>query len=234
MANGGQKSSISISNAASITPAGTTVTASVVQSGGVLYKPLTGDLTRIYNTNPQVRLKQSFFYCTCLENILFFKVEVFVGGYPSRCIGSGTCDFQWSSTQTPTVTNVVQNTMTLTITGTGFSTTATSNTVIIGTSGVCTVTAASATSLTCTISAAPAGTYGIQVNVADKGLATGTASFTVTITLQVSSISPTLGGAGEFNLIDKRNTFSLKSRWWLHTECDWCRIRFIFSGNSRW
>ena len=129
--------------------------------------------------------------------------------------------------------------MTLTITGTGFSTTASSNTVIIGTSGVCTVTAASATSLTCTISAAPAGTYGIQVNVADKGLATGTSSYTVTITLQVSSISPSQGGAGKSNTIDERTTFSLnstllKSRWWLHTERYWHRICFRFSGNSRW
>jgi hypothetical protein len=86
--------------------------------------------------------------------------------------------------------------MTLTITGTGFSTTPSSNAVIIGTSGVCTVTAASSTSLTCTISAAPEGTYPIQVNVAGKGLATGTSSFTVTVTLQVTSIFPTQGGAG--------------------------------------
>lgn len=54
IANGGDKSLISITNAAGVTPAGTTVTASNVQSGGVLYKPVSGDLTRIYNTNPQV------------------------------------------------------------------------------------------------------------------------------------------------------------------------------------
>ena len=87
--------------------------------------------------------------------------------------------------------------MTVTITGTGFSTTASDNKVIIGTSGSCTVTAASSTSLTCTIAAAPAGTYGIQVNVAGKGLATGTSSFTVTVSLQVISITPVQGGAGE-------------------------------------
>lgn len=109
--------------------------------------------------------------------------------------------------QTPTVTNVAQSTMTLTITGTGFSTTASSNAVIIGTSGVCTVTAASATSLTCTISAAPAGSYPIQVNVADKGLATGASSFTATIPLQIISISPTQGGAGTSNLVDKQRHF---------------------------
>ena len=94
--------------------------------------------------------------------------------------------------------------MVLTITGTGFSTTASLNTVIIGASGSCAVTTASATSLTCTIAAAQAGTYPIQVNVAGKGLATGTSSFTVTVPLQVSSISPTTGGAGEINSIYKK------------------------------
>jgi len=54
IANGGDKPSISITNAGAVTPSGTTVTASVIQSGGVLFKPLSGDLTRTYNTNPQV------------------------------------------------------------------------------------------------------------------------------------------------------------------------------------
>jgi hypothetical protein len=129
-----------------------------------------------------------------------------VGGYPSQCSGSNTCDFQWLSSQTPTVSSVVQNGMTLTITGTGFSTTPSSNTVIIGTSGTCTVTAASATSLTCTISAAPAGTYSIQVNIAGEGLATGTASSSVTVNLQITSITPTQGGAGEKNSIEEKKS----------------------------
>ena len=54
ISNGGNKPLISIANAGSVTPAGTTVAASNIQSGGVLYKPISGDLTRIYNTNPQV------------------------------------------------------------------------------------------------------------------------------------------------------------------------------------
>lgn len=54
IANGGDKPLVSIANTAGVTPAGTTVTASNVQSGGVLYRPLSGDLTRTYNTNPQV------------------------------------------------------------------------------------------------------------------------------------------------------------------------------------
>ncbi|CAF4964304.1 unnamed protein product, partial [Rotaria socialis] len=54
--NGGQKSPISITNTASILPAGTTVTPSIVQSGGVLFQPLSGDMTRTYQTNPQVEV----------------------------------------------------------------------------------------------------------------------------------------------------------------------------------
>ncbi|CAF4425026.1 unnamed protein product, partial [Adineta steineri] len=94
IANGGQKTDISIANAGSVAPVGTTVTASVVQHGGVLYSPLPGDLTRTYHTVPQV--------------------EVFVGGYPSLC-SDNTCDFQWLSSQTPTISSVTQNGMSLTI-----------------------------------------------------------------------------------------------------------------------
>ncbi|CAF0819146.1 unnamed protein product [Rotaria sp. Silwood1] len=174
--NGGQKSAISITNTGSVAPSGTTVTASRVQSGGVLFKPLSGDMTRTYQTNPQV--------------------EVLVGGYPSQCSGANTCDFQWLSSQTPTVSSIVQSSMTLTITGTGFSTTTSSNKVIIGTSGSCTVTSATTTSLVCTIASAPSGNYSVQVNVAGQGLASGTSSFTVNVPLQITSISPTQGGAG--------------------------------------
>ena len=55
LTNGGAKTPISISNASSVTPSGTTINASVVQSGGVVFKPLSGDITRTYQTAPQVR-----------------------------------------------------------------------------------------------------------------------------------------------------------------------------------
>lgn len=127
---------------------------------------------------------------------MYLKVEVFVGGYPSKCSATTTCDFQWLSSQTPTVSSVSQTGMTLTISGTGFSTTASDNKVIIGTSGSCHVTTATTTQLVCTIDTAPFGNYSIQVNVDQKGLASGTSSSSVTIPLQVTSISPIQGGAG--------------------------------------
>lgn len=55
IANGGAKSAIAINNTNSVTPVGTTVMASRIQAGGVLFKPVSGDLTRTYNTNPQVQ-----------------------------------------------------------------------------------------------------------------------------------------------------------------------------------
>jgi len=186
IANGGAKSTIAINNTNSVTPVGTTVTASRLQSGGVFFKPLSGDLTRTYNINPQI--------------------EVLVGGYPSQCVGTSTCDFQWLSAQTPTVTSISQSSTTLTITGTGFSTTPGSNTVIIGTSGSCTVTSATATSLTCTIAAAPAGTYPVQVNVDGKGLATGASSFTANVNLAATGIAPITGGAGGGYLLNINGT----------------------------
>ncbi len=61
IADGGQKTAISIANAGAVTPSGTVVTASVVQQGGVLYSPLPGDMTRTYHTVPQVRIFGNFF-----------------------------------------------------------------------------------------------------------------------------------------------------------------------------
>ncbi|CAF3091006.1 unnamed protein product [Rotaria socialis] len=175
VANGGQKSAISIANV-TVTPSSATVTASIVQQGGVLYRPLPGDMTRTYNINPQV--------------------EVLVGGYPSQCVGNGTCDFRWLISQTPSISSISQNSMTVTITGTGFSATALENTVLIGSTGSCTVTMASITSITCTIGDAPSGSYGVNINVLGKGLATNNRNLTINVPLRITSFSPNQGGGG--------------------------------------
>ncbi len=127
---------------------------------------------------------------------MILKVEVLVGGYPSLCVGNSTCDFQWLTSQTPSISSIAQSGMTVAITGTGFSTIASENTVLIGSSGSCIVTAASTTSITCTIGNAPSGSYSLNANVIGKGLATNTASFSVNIPLQITSFSPNAGGGG--------------------------------------
>lgn len=83
------------------------------------------------------------------------------------------------------------------IIGTGFSTTASSNKVIIGKNGFCEVVASTATTINCTIAAAPAGTYSIRLIVDGKGLANGSSNYSATVALQATSISPTQGGAGK-------------------------------------
>lgn len=85
----------------------------------------------------------------------------------------------------------------MTITGTGFSTTGTSNNVTIGTTGSCTVIGATTTSITCTISNGPSGSYAVGVNVDGMGLASASGTYTANVPLQIASISPTEGGAGE-------------------------------------
>jgi hypothetical protein len=127
---------------------------------------------------------------------MILKVEVLVGGYPSQCVGNGICDFQWLISQTPSISSIAYNGMTVIITGTGFSTTASENTVLIGSKGSCTVTTASATSITCIISNAPSGSYSVSVNVVGKGLATNTASSIVNVPLQITYFSPNQGGGG--------------------------------------
>jgi hypothetical protein len=127
---------------------------------------------------------------------MILKVEVLVGGYPSQCVGNGICDFQWLISQTPSISSIAYNGMTVIITGTGFSTTASENTVLIGSTGSCTVTTASATSITCIISNAPSGSYSVSVNVVGKGLATNTASSIVNVPLQITYFSPNQGGGG--------------------------------------
>jgi plastocyanin len=129
-------------------------------------------------------------------SIRIFQVEVFVGGYPSLCSGNNSCDFQWLSSQTPSIVSVTQSGMSLTITGTGFSTTLTSNTVLIGTSGSCTVLSSTTTSINCRISNAPSGNYSVGVNVTGKGFASTSTNFIANIPLQITSISPNQGGAG--------------------------------------
>jgi hypothetical protein len=54
LVNGGAKSLLTVTNTNALTPAGTTITISRVQGGGVLFKPLSGDLTRLHETLPQV------------------------------------------------------------------------------------------------------------------------------------------------------------------------------------
>ena len=80
---------------------------------------------------------------------------------------------------------------TLTITGTGFSTT--NNTVTIGNTD-CDITSATDTELQCDIGQGPAGSHRVIVNVGDKGLALHDGGpFNITYEFSITGINPTSG-----------------------------------------
>ncbi|XP_067676837.1 fibrocystin-L-like isoform X2 [Haliotis asinina] len=144
------------------------------QDGSVWYDPIQGDMLRTISDKPEV--------------------TVTVNHVPSLC--DGDCVFEWTPAATPTVTAISPANGTLalstvlTITGTGFSTTAENNTVMIG--GVaCVVSAATATQITCSVGNGPTGSYVVKVNVDGKGTANSAEQFEYESS--VTGISPTTG-----------------------------------------
>ena len=96
-----------------------------------------------------------------------------------------SCSFDFQNASTPTISGVSPSTLdapgTLTISGTGFSSTTTDNTVTVG-SAACVVQTASATSITCDVTPV-AGSNTVDVNVSGSGYATGATTVDTTMTL---------------------------------------------------
>jgi hypothetical protein len=84
----------------------------------------------------------------------------------------------------------------VTILGSGFSSDLESDMISIGDDGSCTVQTANATSILCTIINAPSGQYILQLNVADKGLASSNNSYMVDVPLSITSFAPNGGDSG--------------------------------------
>ncbi|WAR05573.1 PKHL1-like protein, partial [Mya arenaria] len=147
-------------------------------NGGLYYDPLSGDFLTTVHDAPQVRL--------------------YINDVPTTC--DTDCSFSWDAALVPTVTTVSPSTGTLalgtsvTISGTGFSSNQSDNSVTIG--GVaCSVTAATSTSITCSVGNGPVGTYPVVVNIAGKGYASGSIEFTYTADVTgISPASSSLGG----------------------------------------
>ncbi|XP_072025340.1 fibrocystin-L-like [Amphiura filiformis] len=108
------------------------------------------------------------------------QVEVFINEIPSLC--NATCAFTQSEVFTPTVTAVTpfqgNDGTSITISGSGFSTTMVDNQVKIGGVG-CDVTSASETSIECTVGKGAAGSNKVVVNVSPDGLASHSDECTV-------------------------------------------------------
>lgn len=84
----------------------------------------------------------------------------------------------------------------VTLHGTGFSNNLESNMISIGESGSCTVQAANETYVRCSIINAPSGQQILQLNVADKGLASSSTTLSVNVPLTIASFTPTGGDCG--------------------------------------
>ncbi|XP_048254422.1 fibrocystin-L-like isoform X3 [Haliotis rufescens] len=108
--------------------------------------------------------------------------------YPTKAAA-----FTYDAAATPTFTSVSPNAGVagdvITVTGTGFSTNAAENAIVIN-DIKCVVSAATATSATCTLGNQATGTYPIKVVVAGKG---ATTESTFTYELALTSISPSRG-----------------------------------------
>ncbi|CAF3773837.1 unnamed protein product [Rotaria sp. Silwood1] len=175
----GEQPLISIANSSEVRPIDAPMTVLSIRSGSTIsvFYNLPNDILRTYHMTPQV--------------------EVLVGGYPSYCSNeNNNCEFQWSIDHTPTIISVEQNGTMVTIHGTGFSAELEANMISIGKTGSCDVLSANTTSIICTIVNAPSGRQILQLNIADKGLASSNESFIVDVPLLITSFDPAGGDAG--------------------------------------
>ncbi|XP_033757813.1 fibrocystin-L-like [Pecten maximus] len=165
-------------DASSVTGESVSMQAKDVTDGHINYDPIPGEFLRVPNAKAQVM--------------------VLINGVPTKC--SGTCDFEWLTSSTPTVTGISPGTglsgTVATITGTGFSGTPADNSVMIG--GVaCVATASTSTSITCTIGSGPEGVHKVNVNVAGSGLAQHSSGDVQYIyTTGINSFSPSSSSLG--------------------------------------
>ncbi|CAF0756351.1 unnamed protein product [Brachionus calyciflorus] len=171
--DGGDKPSLTISNS-SLNGINPVIGASNIQDGGAKFYPLLDDILRTHHSKPQV--------------------SVLINNIAAKCIDS--CGFAWSESATPTVSSInTSNKNLISITGTGFDTTASNNIVKIGQTN-CVVQTATATQLTCIPDKGPIGVYNFTVNVLGKGLATMNDATTFEFELIASDFNPKLSGVG--------------------------------------
>ncbi|XP_048585401.1 fibrocystin-L isoform X2 [Nematostella vectensis] len=140
-------------NGTSLTGKDVTVITETVTDGGMFLRPIPGDMLRVAEPNPQVRVS--------------------VDSIPSSC-SSRKCTFQYNPSATPTLTSISPTAGTsgteLTINGTGFSATPQDNIVNIGETP-CNVTSSTSTLITCTLGHAHGGLREVSVRVQNKGFA---------------------------------------------------------------
>ena len=178
-------------NIASVTPADGSVnggTELVIRGNGFKDK----DTSVTVDNSPCQITKQTLADITCLTPAhaagqVSAIVKVASTTYASQ-------SFTYSTQKTPVVSTVSPAAGyigdSVTITGSGFSSTKADNTVKIG-DAVCDVSSSSGSQIVCTAGARPAGKVAVSVSVAGKGLATSSAQFEYS--LSMTKVNPTEG-----------------------------------------
>ncbi len=135
---------------------------------------------------------------TSNANVLTANItlSVYVNGQsiPAECRGS--CEYSYSSADTPTISSVSPSTITaadtqVSISGTGFGTDVAALNISIGNTP-CSILTTTGTSITCNAGRPISGTQSLSLVVDVKGLAVNSAG-SLTITGSVSTISPSSG-----------------------------------------
>ena len=125
------------------------------------------------------------------------EITVWVSGFLCKCMGGADCSFSYDAGLTPTIDGVssdlVDGSIVLTISGSGFTDDIEDFSIDVGGRG-CEVTAATASSVTCTLENGPAGDLDISLWVKSKGKAPG--AVTYTLSLSIVDFSPKSGSVG--------------------------------------
>lgn len=130
------------------------------------------------------------------------------------------CQYHWSSSETPVISSIVQNQLTLSLFGTGFSSFNDENQVLINMIDGCRVISSTSSSIVCVITNVPSGNQTVHLNVLGRGLASSSTNFMVYIPMEIHWFSPSQGGAG-FNatiLFKATVMTTFSSRWWIHND----------------
>nr|XP_039260770.1 fibrocystin-L-like [Styela clava] len=150
------------------------------QDGGIFHNPMTGDMLRIAYDKPQV--------------------EVFINGYPSKCIAN--CEFTTSLDSTPIVNSMSPSSgsshasTSITITGTNLAAISGGNTTVKVSKADCSVTTNTDTQVVCALGDGALGTYDVVLSVGGKGFAkkqNENVSLAFTVSGGVGTISPSSG-----------------------------------------
>ena len=123
-----------------------------------------------------------------------------MAGLLSEC--TENCEFTYLNSSTPIVNSIDTTSLSaIVITGSGFESTPSLNTVRIGTVP-CEITSSNETTLICSAGINSLGTHSFEVSVQDKGLATMNSNAQITFELSALSASPMRSTTGGGNLLN--------------------------------